>query len=575
MFKKYLAGALLAFGLTGVAPKSQAIENLGAFTITNFEVDILVKKEAVLEVEEVIEVNFSEKRHGIFRNIPVKYKDDRGFDYNLKLKVLAVKDQNGDSIEYQISSSGGDKVLKIGDPDLEIIGNQRYVVQYEIKKGVRYFEDHDEIFWNPIGTGWPTEIQKASSIVRFEDGANFIEGSGVCFTGEFGSKDKNCLVNEVSFKQVEFEATRVLNNYEGLTIAVHLPKGVIKEPTSGQYFMLFLMDNWGFGLPIVVFVGMFLVWKKRGQEIDLNKTVIAQYEAPDNLTPGELGYLMKEHYSVKFVTADIINLAVKGYLDIYEIEPKIKIIPKWLKKIDYELENKKDWEEANNLTDHEKELLNGLFSSNKMGKIKLSDKKNSFYENITVASKKIKTQIKTKGYFEISFRNKKSFYVLMAFFGGIIMFILGISLNRLDLIFGAILSAPILIGFGIFMSKKTLKGAETYWQAKGYKHYIDIAEKHRAEFNARENIFEKTLPYAMVFGNIDKWAKAFEGIAKNKPDWYHSNSMNSFSPIIFASSIGNNFASAAQTASVSPNSSSSGSGGFSGGGGGGGGGGSW
>ena len=74
MFKKYLVGALLAFGLIGIVPKTQAIENLGAFIITNFEVDILVKKEAVLEVEEIIDVNFSEKRHGIFRNIPVKYK---------------------------------------------------------------------------------------------------------------------------------------------------------------------------------------------------------------------------------------------------------------------------------------------------------------------------------------------------------------------------------------------------------------------------------------------------------------------------------------------------------------------
>ncbi len=572
---KFILSLVLVLGLFSCNLKIQALENLSAFVIENFEVDILVRRDAVLEIKELIEVNFSEKRHGIFREIPVEYQNDQGFNYNLKLKVLAVKDEKGNKIQYQISSSGGNKILKIGDPNSEVIGKQKYLIEYEIKKGVRYFNDHDEIFWNPIGTSWPTEIHKATNVIRLENGMSYLPQSGVCFTGIFGAKEKNCVIREVSKEKVEFIATKSLAQFEGLTTAINLPKGEVKEPTKLENIGLFLIDNWGFGLPIIVFVGMFLIWKKRGREINLNKTIIAQYEAPENLTPGEVGYLLKERYSVKFVTADIINLAVKGYLDIYEIEPNSKIIPKWLKKTDYELENKKNWVADEKLTEHEKELLKGLFEFRELGKIKLSDKKNIFYKNIELASKQVKAQVETKGYFETNFLNKKSFYISSGILSGIIFFIFGLIFERLDLIFGIILAIPIFIGFGIFMSKKTLKGAEVYWQIKGYKHYIDVAEKHRSEFNAKENIFEKTLPYAMVFGNIDKWAKAFEGIAQNKPDWYHSNSMNVFSPILFASLVNEGFASATQSTAVSPSSSSSGGGGFSGGGGGGGGGGSW
>ncbi len=623
MFKKIWWSFVILGSLILAVPVS-ALENRGAFVITDFKVDILVKKDATLEVEEIIAVNFSEKRHGIFRNIPVKYENDNGFKYNMNLKVLSVQNEKGRAVPYKISSSGNDKVLKIGDPDLEIIGDQKYFIEYEIERGVRYFEDHDEIYWNPVGTGWPTTINKASTVVAFEPGMKYLENSGVCFTGEFGSKEKNCLVNEKE-KEVFFVATKKLNSHQGLTVAVHLPKGEIYEPTRKEYILMFLADNWGFGLPVGVFVLMYVVWWRKGKEIDLNKTTIAHYEAPNNLTPGEVGYLLKEKYSAKFVTADIINLAVKGYLDIHETEKTrssmvkifrlILIIPfglilfsvlvvflssrdvdmigilffipipivfiwkvvKFSKKkkdeFEYELKNKKDWSETQDLTGHEKELLKGLFGSKKLGKIKLADKKNSFYKNVQLAGEKIKDKLNTKGFFETKLVNKGGFYFVtgMAVFFGVIL--LGGFGDRLDLVFGSILSLPIVILFGVFMSKKTQKGAEVYWEIQGYKHYIDVAEKYRAEFNAKENIFEKNLPYAMIFGNIDKWAKAFEGIAKEQPNWYHSSSANSFSPVFFASTINSGLTSATQAASVSPGSSSSG--GSSGGGGGGGGGGSW
>ena len=109
---------------------------------------------------------------------------------------------------------------------------------------------------------------------------------------------------------------------------------------------------------------------------------------------------------------------------------------------------------------------------------------------------------------------------------------------------------------------------------------MDIAEKDRINFhNAPEKkpeVFEKFLPYAMVFGVEKAWAKEFEGIYTEPPKWYKDNNMSTFNTIIFANSL-HSFANYSNNAisSTPGKGSGSGGGGFSGGGGGGGGGGSW
>jgi len=107
---------------------------------------------------------------------------------------------------------------------------------------------------------------------------------------------------------------------------------------------------------------------------------------------------------------------------------------------------------------------------------------------------------------------------------------------------------------------------------------MNTAEKYRQQFAEKAEIFTQLLPYAIVFGVVDRWAKAFEGIDTSGASngWYVGNAP--FQAALLSSSLqsmNNNISSAI---SASPPSSGSGSGfggGSSGGGGGGGGGGSW
>jgi uncharacterized membrane protein len=316
---------------------------------------------------------------------------------------------------------------------------------------------------------------------------------------------------------------------------------------------------------------MFMVWFLKGKDEPFKKTLIAQYEAPDNLTPGEVGYLMKERYNGRFLAGDIVNLAVKGYLKIEEA--KKNSFQKFFKtKPEYQFEKVKDWKNVKDLTKHEIRILEGIFESKAIGsKVKLSDRTN-FYQDKKEIDKKIKNQIKEKQYFSENIWNKKYLYVISVIFIGIVSFI-GISQTRADIFIGGMISFPVVLIFSFFMSKKTSIGVEAYWKAKGFKHYIDVAENDRSKFYAKENMFEQVLPYAIVFGNVDKWAKAFDGIIEEPPDWYSGAS--TFSVVGFSNSLNNGIVSSSNSASASPGSSGSGGGGFSGGGGGGGGGGSW
>lgn len=123
----------------------------------------------------------------------------------------------------------------------------------------------------------------------------------------------------------------------------------------------------------------------------------------------------------------------------------------------------------------------------------------------------------------------------------------------------------------------TQKGLEASWYINGLYKYIDMSEKERINFaNAPEKtpaLFEKLLPYAMVFGLEDKWTKEFMDIYfNNDPDWVESTNHH-FSVVGLGSAVSNSLSSISN--SKSGGGGFSGGGGSSGGGGGGGGGGSW
>jgi uncharacterized membrane protein YgcG len=168
---------------------------------------------------------------------------------------------------------------------------------------------------------------------------------------------------------------------------------------------------------------------------------------------------------------------------------------------------------------------------------------------------------------------------------GVLVIIAGIGIAwLLGRTLGAGLIGVAIVAVGVVglaisrvMPAKTASGAELLRRTLGFRHYMEVAEKERQRFAERENIFSEYLPYAIVFGCVDKWARAFKDIdlSAQTSSWYAgSTPFNSFALASSLQGFSSNLGSA-----ISSTPGSSGGSGFSGGGagggGGGGGGGSW
>ena len=127
--------------------------------IDDFSVEIKINTDASINVVEKIGYDFGDlQKHGIYRDIPYKYKA-RGGNYNLRFSDIKVTDEKGNSYEYEVSNYGKNKRIKIGNADKYVSGKKSYIISYKVKRVINFFDNHDELYWNATGNDWTVEIK--------------------------------------------------------------------------------------------------------------------------------------------------------------------------------------------------------------------------------------------------------------------------------------------------------------------------------------------------------------------------------------------------------------------------------
>jgi hypothetical protein len=108
-----------------------------------------------------------------------------------------------------------------------------------------------------------------------------------------------------------------------MSIAVAFPKGVIDvieraAQPRGQGMRAFEFAP--LGIPILVFGGLIYLWYTRGRDPKGRSTIVPEYAAPEGVSPALAGIVYNERIEPREVSAEILALAVGGYLTIHRIE---------------------------------------------------------------------------------------------------------------------------------------------------------------------------------------------------------------------------------------------------------------
>ena len=125
--------------------------------------------------------------------------------------------------------------------------------------------------------------------------------------------------------------------------------------------------------------------------------------------------------------------------------------------------------------------------------------------------------------------------------------------------------------------KRTPYGIEILGKIKGFKEFIETAEKDKLETLVQDNptYYYDILPYAYVLGVSNTWMKKFESMSYQPPNWYEGSTdfhISDFDHFMFSAT---RTMTSAPSSFMSSGSSGGSGGGSAGGGSGGGGGGSW
>src|SRR5256714_11984185 len=363
--------------------------------IENFQSEIVVTPDATIDVTETIHAHFiGGPWHGLYRTIPIEYVTPQGFNYSLILDIKRVTDASGRALRYESSRERHYRKLKIYIPNPDN-STQTISIEYTVSDALRFFEDHDELYWYVTGDEWDIPIQAASARIILPEGATNIRTNA--FTGAYRSRAQDADV-DIAGNGVEMRTRAPLRLHEGVTVAIAFDKGFVHEPTAANKVSLFLRSNWPLFAPILAFVVMVYLWWTRGRDPRL-RPIAAQYEPPDQLTPGEAGTLVDNSADIRDITASIVDLAVRGYLAIEEHQ-RDRMLGLVHDK-DYNFIVHKDRAEWTNLKPHEQALLEGLFTTGKVGEsVSMSSLENQFYTSLPGIKNNIFASLVLHGYYK-------------------------------------------------------------------------------------------------------------------------------------------------------------------------------
>lgn len=547
--------------------------------ITNYLVDIVLSRNGSISVTENITYTVTNQRiiHGIFREIPTKYKDKLGANYNLNFSLKQVLLDNN-NISYFIKNRINGIAIYIGDKNIFVSpGKHTYTISYQVNNVLVFFDDKDTFYWNVTGNGSQFLIRSVQATVHLPENARHNVVGTEFYTGLYGQQLKNARVT-IEPDKIVFVSTKALQIQEGLTIAVAFPKGVFIPPTWIEKLIIFLQDNillfWLIGM-VFLLLSFYIYKYKKIKNSEKKFISIPLFHPPHDLDPSIIRYILNKKYDAICFAADLVNLGVHGLITITKDSNGYSI-----KKID------------DNAYSQMSDLITTNLSSNKTNYI--SSPERSVFKTIMSKAEAL-ASIRYDSKFFNSYGSTIFTGVILSLIALVIVPIFySLTENDLWFIIFVIIFGIINTIFYFVFDRYTNDGNKIVAEINGFKTYLTVAEADKiAKIGTppikTPQLYEKYLPYAIALGVEQAWTNQFaslfdqlekEGTPYVSPGWLyysgHHSLANSLSALsTMQSSVNNVISSSSRGPGWDSGFGTGGGGGKSGGGSGGGGTGGW
>lgn len=548
--------------------------------ITAYHADINVLADGSMEVTENISVRAEGNRirRGIYRDFPTRYKDALGNRYVVDFEVLGVERDGEREAWFTEKQSNGVRVNTGGDDFLPVPADYRFSIRYRTTRQIGFFEEHDELYWNVTGLGWDFTIEQVSARVTLPAPVAPEDMRLEAYTGQDGEQGRDYVARVAGPGVAEFESTRSLGSYEGLTLVVGFPKGLVQEPSTLQRFAWMLRDNGGI---LVALAGLALLlawylrsWHRVGRDLPPG-SIFPRYESPEGFTPGELRYLWKQAYTDRCFAADIVHLGVHGHVLVQQDGAK-----------DWVLERRASVEPI--ASEAQRQLLEKLFS--KGNRVELENTNASVIGGARMKHIAALDKRMHPAYFKRNGLPLLLGWLFSFAYGALALLVAGGS-GIPFIVLLLVLALVAHIVFGYLMKAPTPEGRKLLDAIEGLRLYLGVAERDELARLAKPGgpeapspdpeRYQALLPYALALDVEEAWTKHFTaavGAAQAEQTarsmgWYRGSTASMASLGAMSSSLGSALSSQISSSASPPGSSSGGGGGGSSGGGGGGGGG--
>lgn len=525
---------------------------------TDYEVNVQVNENNSYDFEESLNIYYATPHHGIFRYIPIN---------GSRISNIRVPDY-----EYETYTQNGNNVIKIGSGSYTLTGDNEYRVYYTLSMYDDENAEKDMMLINVIPTGWETDIAYAHGVVTLPKDTDLSKVE--VFSGPYGTEG-----NEDNVKIEMDEATRTIKfaaadlpARHGITITTELPQGYwVGAPEFGNLSPIMIL------LALLGPIGAFILWLLYGRDDHLVKTL--EFYPPEDLSPGELGYIIDGNADKEDIVSSIVYLADKGYMTIEEGQGD-EFLFRAVQEPGYEMPG------------FVQTIYSGIFDGGRRDKARSDNLGTRFGKKYQQATQQLAsmyrgtqaivrpesriariwaavcaimpiyafsswqssygsetanyalfwaaahvlaaTWLMCSAYDKIRSSSKvvtviKTLAAIWCFSIGLLVIIFDfeevLSINKVKMLLMTgllVLGTLISMFFSVISIARTSRYTELLGKTLGFRDFIKTAEVDKINELVEQDpeYFYHIIPYAYVFGLTNKWIKKFENIPVAQPTWY-------------------------------------------------------